>query len=141
MDRRRTRSTSGTDFGPGSLTTSGYPRLVKQWRRGTPLSEATVVAEGKPDDVSVNAYHDQTEGFERDFVIRNTDFFHSEWQLRAAGGDLVPVDVPDDAEHRRPPRVAAGADPDPVGGRRHARTRPGRCWRPGSMSSWPASGN
>src|SRR5215831_7872625 len=29
----------GTDFGPGSLTSSGYPRLVKQWRRGTTRSE------------------------------------------------------------------------------------------------------
>ena len=30
----------GTDFGPGSTTTSGYPRIVKAWKRGTPLSEA-----------------------------------------------------------------------------------------------------
>ena len=27
----------GTDFGAGSLTTSGYPRIVKLWKRGTPL--------------------------------------------------------------------------------------------------------
>ena len=26
----------GTDFGPGSLTSSGYPRVVRQWRRGQP---------------------------------------------------------------------------------------------------------
>ena len=30
----------GTDFGPGSLTESGYPRVVKEWKRGTPLAEA-----------------------------------------------------------------------------------------------------
>ena len=24
----------GTDFGPGSLTSTGYPRIVKRWRRG-----------------------------------------------------------------------------------------------------------
>ncbi len=41
----------GTDFGPGSLTNSGYPRVAKVWRRGTPLSEAVTVYEGKPDDV------------------------------------------------------------------------------------------
>ena len=28
----------GTDFGDGSLTTSGYPRIVKLWKRGTPLA-------------------------------------------------------------------------------------------------------
>ena len=33
-----TRSSSRTDFGPGSLTESGYPRIVKRWRRGTPLA-------------------------------------------------------------------------------------------------------
>ncbi len=87
----------GTDFGPGSLTTSGYPRVVKQWRRGTPLAEAAVVYEGKPDDVSVHAYHDPTEGFERDFVVRSVEFFRSEWYLRTGGGDLVQLAVPEDA--------------------------------------------
>ena len=86
----------GTDFGPGSLTTSGYPRLVKEWRRGTPLSEAAVVYEGKPDDVGVHAFHDPAEGFERDFVVRNVEFFRSEWYLRT-GGDLVQLAVPPDA--------------------------------------------
>jgi prolyl oligopeptidase len=86
----------GTDFGPGSLTTSGYPRVVKEWRRGTPLSEAAVVYEGKPDDVGVGAFHDPTEGFERDFVVRNVEFFRSEWFLRT-GSDLVQLAVPPDA--------------------------------------------
>jgi prolyl oligopeptidase len=30
----------GTDFGEGSLTDSGYPRLVKRWRRGQPLADS-----------------------------------------------------------------------------------------------------
>lgn len=85
-----------TDFGSGTLTTSGYPRTVRQWRRGTPLSEAELVFEGKPDDVSVSAYHDDTEGFERDFVRRAIDFYHSERYLRA-DDQLLRVDVPDDA--------------------------------------------
>ncbi|HPU57382.1 MAG TPA: S9 family peptidase, partial [Verrucomicrobiota bacterium] len=46
----------GTDFGEGSLTRSGYPRLVKEWKRGTPLSEAKLIFEGEPDDVSVSAH-------------------------------------------------------------------------------------
>lgn len=28
-----------TDFGDGSMTDSGYPRTVRYWKRGTPLSE------------------------------------------------------------------------------------------------------
>jgi prolyl oligopeptidase len=86
----------GTDFGPGSLTSSGYPRIVKQWRRGTDLSEAAVVYQGEPDDVGVHAYHDPTEGFERDFVVRHLDFYRSAWYLRAADG-LTGLPVPEDA--------------------------------------------
>ncbi|GLY66316.1 prolyl oligopeptidase [Amycolatopsis taiwanensis] len=86
----------GTDFGAGSLTASGYPRVIKQWRRGTPLSEATTVYEGKPDDVSVFAYHDPTPGYERDFVGRSMDFYRSEEFLRTPDR-LVRIDVPEDA--------------------------------------------
>lgn len=88
----------GTDFGDGSLTTSGYPRLAKRWRRGTPLSEATTVFEGKPDDVAVAAYHDPTPGYERDFVARAVDFYRTEHYLLGPGGDLTRIEVPDDAE-------------------------------------------
>ena len=87
----------GTDFGPGSLTSSGYPRFVRQWRRGTGLAEAATVYEGRPDDVSVTAFHDPTEGFERDMVARAIEFFRSEWFLRD-GDDLVRLDVPEDAD-------------------------------------------
>jgi prolyl oligopeptidase len=87
----------GTDFGDGSLTTSGYPRVVREWRRGTPLAEAAVIYEAKPDDVSARAYHDPTPGFERDFVTRNIDFWRSEKYLRTGAG-LVRLDVPEDAE-------------------------------------------
>ena len=86
----------GTDFGPGTLTSSGYPRLAKEWRRGTPLTEAVTVFEGKPDDVSIGASHDPTEGFERDFVSRAIDFYRSELYLRTPDR-LVKIDVPDDA--------------------------------------------
>lgn len=86
----------GTDFGPGTLTTSGYARQVKEWRRGTPLAEARLVFEGKPEDVSVSAYHDATSGFERDFVERSIDFWRTESYLRR-GDELVRIDVPDDA--------------------------------------------
>lgn len=86
----------GTDFGAGSLTSSGYPRVIKQWRRGTPLSEATTVYEGKPDDVSVFAYHDPTPGYERDFVGRTIDFYRVEEFLRTPER-LVRIDVPEDA--------------------------------------------
>ncbi|WP_436495840.1 prolyl oligopeptidase family serine peptidase [Actinokineospora sp. HUAS TT18] len=93
----RDRVYVGTDFGDGSLTSSGYPRVLKEWRRGTPLDEAEIVFEGKAEDVSAYAFHDSTPGFERDFVGRHPDFFTSEEFLRTPDGDLVRIDVPDDA--------------------------------------------
>ncbi|MFC1440136.1 prolyl oligopeptidase family serine peptidase [Streptacidiphilus sp. N1-10] len=89
----------GTDFGEGSLTESGYPRLVKEWRRGTPPDQAVTVFEGRTEDVSVSAHHDPTPGFERDFVHRGIDFFRDELFLRPSdGSELVRVEVPEDAE-------------------------------------------
>jgi prolyl oligopeptidase len=85
-----------TDFGPGSLTTSGYPRTVREWRRGTPLAEAPVVFEGRADDMSVEARRDLTPGFERDFVTRQVTFWTSELFLRREGR-LVKIEKPDDA--------------------------------------------
>src|SRR5262245_3198995 len=86
----------GTDFGPGSLTTSGYPRIAKQWKRGTPLAEATTLFEGQASDVSVSAWRDPTPGFERDFVARSPTFFTRDVYLRRAG-ELVRIEKPDDA--------------------------------------------
>jgi len=83
-----------TDFGDGSMTTSGYPRIVKEWKRGTPLSAATVVYEGKPDDMYIAAFHDDTPGFQRDFVSRTLAFYNDELFLRGADGKLVKIDVP-----------------------------------------------
>jgi prolyl oligopeptidase len=85
-----------SDFGPGSLTSSGYPRTVREWTRGTPLTDAPVVFEGKADDMSVAAYRDLTPRFERDFVVRQVTFWTNELFVRRDGG-LVKVEKPDDA--------------------------------------------
>ncbi|MFI8966055.1 prolyl oligopeptidase family protein [Streptomyces sp. NPDC053493] len=88
----------GTDEGPGSLTASGYPRTVRRWRRGTPLTDAELVHEGAASDLAVSAWHDPTEGFARDFVVRYRDFWHHETYLRDQDGELRRLDVPDDAD-------------------------------------------
>lgn len=86
-----------TDFGPGSMTTSGYPRVAKLWTRGTPLSQAKVVYEGQTTDMSVGAYHVDTTGFERDFVTRSLAFYKNETFLIGKDGTLTKLDVPIDA--------------------------------------------
>jgi prolyl oligopeptidase len=85
----------GTDFGPGSRTSSGYPRVVKEWRRGTPLSSAVTVFEGETDDVSVHARREP--GTDRDLVDRYLDFYRTHRYLRTPAGHLERIEVPDDA--------------------------------------------
>jgi prolyl oligopeptidase len=86
----------GTDFGPGSLTESGYPRITKRWKRGEPLAEAVELFAGEVSDVSVGGGFDPTPGFERLLVSRAFDFFNSErYELR--DGELIKIDVPTDA--------------------------------------------
>ncbi|WOX25864.1 prolyl oligopeptidase family serine peptidase [Streptomyces solicathayae] len=88
----------GTDLGPGSLTDAGYPRTVRRWRRGTPIEEAALVFEAETGDVAAWGHRDTTPGFEREFVGRSPDFFRTEMHLVADGGELVRIDVPDDAD-------------------------------------------
>ena len=89
-----------TDFGAGSLTDSGYPRIVKRWSRGTPLAQAVTVFEGTRTDVGVSAWvdHDVRDGTTRvtEGVRRSIAFYNGEtFVLR----DGVPVRlaVPNDA--------------------------------------------
>lgn len=88
----------GTDFGPGSMTTAGYPRIAKEWKRGTKLADATTVYEGQASDMSVVAQRAWDHGKPIDYVGRRITFFSSEIFLRAADGKLVKLEVPIDAE-------------------------------------------
>ena len=87
----------GTDFGEGSLTDSGYPRLVKLWKRGTPLADAETVFAGEPTDVSVGAYTLVRPEGRYDFVYRTPEFFRGTTYLRL-DGRLVKLDIPEDAD-------------------------------------------
>ena len=85
------------DFGPDTLTTSGYPRIVKRWRRGTPISAARTVYAGKRTDVSVGAVVDDEPGFRREFVYRNIAFYRTDYFL-VDGERLRKLRIPPDAE-------------------------------------------
>ncbi len=111
-----------TDFGDGSMTESGYPRVVKRWKRGTPLASAQVVYEGKPDDMYIAAMHDDTPGFERDFVSRTLAFYNDELYLVGRDGKLSKVDVPNSANKsvKRQWLTLELREPWTVGGRTYA---------------------
>lgn len=70
-----------TDFGPGSLTDSGYARTVRLWQRGQPLAQARTVYEAKTSDVGIVMQVNRSPGFERVVLGRSPDFFSDELLL------------------------------------------------------------
>ncbi len=84
----------GTDFGPGSMTASSYPRTVRVLRRGQDLAQARQVFEVDEQHVQAVFVRDHTPGFVRDLAVDVVDFFASRTYL-VRGDKLVHVDVPD----------------------------------------------
>ncbi len=75
----------GTDFGSGSLTSSGYPRIIKEWPRGIPLSQAATIFEGEPGDVGLGVSIEHDHGNVYEFIERTVTLLqrrdaHSPWQ-------------------------------------------------------------
>lgn len=64
-----------SDFGDGTLTTSGYARFVKRWERGTRLEDAEVVFEASAEDVGASSvvFHNQDDVHE--FIVHFIDIF------------------------------------------------------------------
>ena len=85
-----------TDFGPGTLTTSGYPKNVKLWKRGTPLSEAKVLLEGDPTDVfnSGSVYRDNDKSY---IIINKSLSFYTRKLYWYSNQELRAIPLPEDA--------------------------------------------
>jgi prolyl oligopeptidase len=83
------------DWGPGTMTASGYPFVVKILKRGQLLDQATELYRGKPSDVSVDptVLHDG-EGHVVTLITRGVDFFHSETNQLTDKG-VVRLALPD----------------------------------------------
>ncbi len=87
----------GTDFGEGSLTKSGYPRVIKEWKRSTTIDQATTVFEGSIDDVAVAAYSIHTPEGRYDIVNKTPEFFRGT-NFIVLGERLVKLEIPEDAD-------------------------------------------
>ena len=82
-----------SDFGPGSMTTSSYPRTVRTVHRGEEPAAAELYFEVPEDHMMGYVHHDQTPGFERDVAVDVIDFYDSITYLRR-DGDWQRIDVP-----------------------------------------------
>ncbi len=87
----------GRDFGPGSMTNSGYPRIVKEWKRGTPLAAAKTLFEGVVTDVGVGVVVVNEPGRKYELIHRAVTFYEGEDYLRE-GEHWIRLQTPADAQ-------------------------------------------
>ncbi|HEY5381467.1 MAG TPA: prolyl oligopeptidase family serine peptidase [Acidobacteriaceae bacterium] len=86
------------DWGPGTMTVSGYPFVIKEWKRGTPLSDAKEIFRGKPNDVGADAFteHD-AEGHMLTLFLRRPSFFETRYSVQTPAG-IRPLALPAKAD-------------------------------------------
>jgi prolyl oligopeptidase len=84
------------DFGPGTMTHAGYPRIVKEWKRGTPIAAAKTTFEGEETDVGSSVFVVNEPGRKYERLRREITFWEGEEYLRE-GEHWIRLLVPADA--------------------------------------------
>jgi prolyl oligopeptidase len=81
----------GTDWGGGTMTESGYPFVMKRWRRGTLLASAEEVMRGAASDVGVyGGTLEDVDGRRVPVVVEADTFFESTfWRLDTATAERI----------------------------------------------------
>ena len=85
-----------TDFGEG-ITTSGYPRQVKIWKRGTSINDAREVFNGQEDDMGIWGYTVPAEDKVYQLITRRTSFYSGSYMF-LEDNELIEPELPDDIE-------------------------------------------
>jgi prolyl oligopeptidase len=84
-----------TDWGGDTMTESGYPFVVKEWKRGTPLASAREVYRGTKQDIWVAPYDMESEDGTRLIgIVKGKTFYESE-NYRYVDGAVVPMVLPE----------------------------------------------
>ncbi len=75
------------DWGPDTMTKSGYPYIVKEWKRGTPLDSAKEVFRGEPSDITAGGFVIQdAQGDRVTLFLRGISFFERRWWIKTPAG-------------------------------------------------------
>ncbi|WP_426039413.1 prolyl oligopeptidase family serine peptidase [Brevundimonas sp. DC300-4] len=84
------------DFGPGTMTSSGYPMIVKRLKRGQTIDQAETLFTGQPSDVSVGggALRNADGVIQAVIINRGVNFYESETHLLNADGTTTRLQLP-----------------------------------------------
>ena len=125
----------GTDFGPGSLTDSGYPRIVKVWKRGTPLAEAADrSSKAGPTTSASRPCATSRRASSATSSVRAPDFYDRRDLPAAATASCVRSTCPPTPRLAVPPRMAARRAAHRLDAWAARPAPPARCWRPTSTA-------
>lgn len=88
----------GTDFGPNSLTESGYPRFVKSLKRGQPLADAKLIVESpvKHMGMWIMTMYDEKKSYH--VVVDRETFYEGDNYLIADNFEVKKLPLPRDAD-------------------------------------------
>lgn len=85
-----------SDFGKNTMTSSGYPKQVRIWKKGTPLHAARLIHEGEDTDVSCGGYL-LRDGTTHYTIIRRNITFYSGHTYVWKNNKAIKLDIPDDS--------------------------------------------
>ena len=88
----------GPDRGEGTLTTSGYPREIRRWKRGEEVASAETVMTVGVEDVWAVPIVEQSDDGPHEFVLRGVSFFEREYFYKNAGGAFDKLPLPLNAD-------------------------------------------
>jgi len=84
----------GGDIGDDGLTSSGYPNVVRLWKRGTDILDSKVIYKGKVTDVNSVGGSGIKDGKTYSFITRSYSFFEREFFLFDKEGNVSPMNLP-----------------------------------------------
>ncbi len=87
-----------TDFGPGSLTESGYPREVRLMKRGQTISQTEKIFEIPAHHMSSHTYDICDSESCEFFIVESKDFYRRDIYQIKNSKDLVKLEIPETAE-------------------------------------------
>ena len=88
----------GTNWGEGSLTESGYPRIAKRWERGTPLAKAETIFEGRHEDIGIWPRVMDSGEETLALVDQSLTFFTGAFHVIGADGKLLKLPLQESAD-------------------------------------------
>jgi prolyl oligopeptidase len=81
-------------FARAEMNEGLMPRTLRVWRRGTPLTSARTLYEGKDSDSGINAAFIKAAGSSNFIAVRHKDFDRSEYFLVSLDGNSRPLPLP-----------------------------------------------